>query len=183
MGRFVIAGVISATLGLLVKELVVAADVAWGVASLTGILMAGRTLVSMASAPVAGALSDRMGDRWAVSIWGLAVGAGGMGLMSGSAPPVIVAGLLIVSMAEGSVQSLSTALTGDAVSPVHHGRAIGLLHTMGDLGSALGPSVAYALLPWLGLSTVYLLCALLFAAALMGALHLYRRRKRHRAAS
>ena len=46
------------------------------------------------------------------------------------------------------------------------GRAIGLLHTAGDLGSAIGPPAAYALMPWIGLRGVYLLCAGLFAAGL-----------------
>jgi len=43
------------------------------------------------------------------------------------------------------------------------GRAIGMLHTAGDLGSAAGPLVAYGLLVWVGLSGVFVLCAGLFA--------------------
>jgi len=62
------------------------------------------------------------------------------------------------------VQALATALTGDLVSQAQRGRAIGLLHTAGDLGSAIGPPAAYVLMPWIGLQGVYLLCAGLFAA-------------------
>jgi len=40
------------------------------------------------------------------------------------------------------------------------------LHTAGDLGSAIGPPAAYALMTWIGLRGVYLLCAVLFAAGL-----------------
>jgi MFS family permease len=54
-------------------------------------------------------------------------------------------------------------LTGDMAVRTRQGRAIGLLHTAGDLGSALGPPVAYALLPSIELPGVYLLCAGLFA--------------------
>jgi Na+-driven multidrug efflux pump len=48
------------------------------------------------------------------------------------------------------------------------------VHTVGDLGSAVGPPVAYALLPGLGLSGVYLLCAALFTIGLILALWLLR---------
>jgi MFS family permease len=49
------------------------------------------------------------------------------------------------------------------VSPAQRGRAIGVLNISGDLGNAAGPIVAYALLPWMGLSGVYLICAGLYA--------------------
>jgi len=67
----------------------------------------------------------------------------------------------------GSVQALATALTGDLVGGAQRGRAVGLVHTFGDIGSAIGPPVAYALLPGMGLSGVYLLGAGLFAVGLM----------------
>jgi hypothetical protein len=35
------------------------------------------------------------------------------------------------------------------------------MHTLGDFSSALAPTLAYALLPWLGLPGLYLACALL----------------------
>jgi MFS family permease len=57
-----------------------------------------------------------------------------------------------------------TALTGDLVEKRQRGRAIGLLHTAGDFGSAAGPLIAYALLLRVGLSGIYLLCAVLFVA-------------------
>ncbi|RMF36343.1 MAG: MFS transporter, partial [Chloroflexi bacterium] len=38
-----------------------------------------------------------------------------------------------------------------------------LLHTVGDLTSALGPPLAYGLLPVLGVPALYLLCAFLFS--------------------
>jgi MFS family permease len=75
------------------------------------------------------------------------------------------------------VQAPVTALTGHPVSQAQQGRAIGLLHTAGDLGSAIGPSAAYVLMPWIGLRGVYLLCAGLFAAGLALAM-LFRLRAR-----
>jgi len=85
-----------------------------------------------------------------------------MALAAGSAPAAILAGIALAAAASGGIQTLTTALTGDLVSQEQRGRAIGLLHTAGDLGSAIGPPVAYALLPWLTLAGVYGLCAALF---------------------
>jgi predicted MFS family arabinose efflux permease len=59
-----------------------------------------------------------------------------------------------------------TALTGDLASAGQRGRAVGLVHTASDLGSAVAPPVAYLLLPWIGLKGIYLGCAALFAIEL-----------------
>ena len=162
--RFVIAGVLMATMGLLVQDRLGSAGALLGVATLTGLLTAGRTSLSMLAAPVAGAASDRLGSRWRVCAWALAVGTAGMTLAAQSAPAAILAGIALAAAASGGIQTLTTALTGDLVSQEQRGRAIGLLHTAGDLGSAIGPPVAYALLPWLTLTGIYGLCAALFAA-------------------
>ena len=70
-------------------------------------------------------------------------------------------------MARGGIESLTTSLTGDLVSDAQRGRAVGVLHTASDLGSAIGPSAAYALMPWGGLRSAYWLCAVLFAVGLI----------------
>jgi len=162
--RFVIAGVLMATTALLVRDRLGSAGALLGVATLTGLLTAGRTSLSMLAAPLAGAASDRLGSRWQVCAWALAIGAAGMSLAAGTAPAAILAGIALAAAASGGIQTLTTALTGDLVSQEQRGRAIGLLHTAGDLGSAVGPPVAYALLPYLTLTGVYGLCAALFAA-------------------
>ena len=167
VNRFVISGVVSATMGLLVQDHSQLAGITIGVATLTGILIAGQTLLSMVAAPLAGTLSDRMGSRWTVVTLGLAAGTAGMVLLAWGIPMGILAGVLMLAVSKGNVQSLATTLTGDLVSQAQRGRAIGLLHTAGDFASAVGPSVAYALLPWIGLGGVYLLCAALFAASLV----------------
>jgi len=167
INRFVISGMMLATTGLLVQDRLQFAGAAIGVATLTGVLTAGRTILSMAAAPLAGTLSDRMGSRRIATTWGLASGAVGMLLLAWGAPIGILAGLSLIAVSGGSVQSLATTITGDLSSHAQRGRAIGLLHTAGDFGSAAGPAVAYALLPWTGLSGVYLLCAALFAASLI----------------
>ena len=166
INRFVIAGVFAATMGLLVQDWLSSTSLTLGVATLTGVLMAGRTLLSIVAAPLAGTASDQLGSRWGVAGWGLAIGIIGMALVAWGEPLAILAGISLGAVAGGSVQALVTALTGDLVSQAQRGRAIGLLHTAGDLGSAIGPPAAYALMPWIGLGGVYLLCAGLFAAGL-----------------
>jgi len=166
INRFVTAGVFAATLGLLVQDRLRSADLALGVATLTGALAAGRTMLSMAAAPLAGRVSDWLGSRWRVATWALAIGAVGMILTSRGSPPVVLVGVSLGAATGGGIQALATALTGDLSSQAQRGRAVGLLHTVGDLGSALGPPVAYALLPRRGLPGVYTLCAALFAVGL-----------------
>lgn len=177
INRFVIAGVFAATMGLLVQDWLSSTSLTVGVATLTGLLMAGRTLLSVVAAPLAGAASDRLGSRWGMAAWGLAIGVVSMALVAWGEPVAILAGVSLGAVAGGSVQALVTALTGDLVSQAQRGRAIGLLHTAGDLGSAIGPLAAYALMPWIGLGGVYLLCAGLFAVGLALAM-LFRPRAR-----
>jgi MFS family permease len=167
LNRFVTAGVLSATMALLVQAQLASVGLAVGVATMTGVLMAGRTLLSTVSAPLAGIISDRLGSRWKVTIGGLAIGILSMALLAWNIPASILAGVSLAAVSGGSVQSLVIALTGDLASQTQRGRAIGLLHTAGDFGSAVGPLIAYALMPQIGLQGVYLLCAGLFAAALV----------------
>jgi MFS family permease len=166
LNRFVTAGVLTATLALLVQDRLSSVGLTLGLATLTGVLMAGRTLLSMVAAPLAGTASDRLGSRWGVAAWGLVIGVVSMVLVAWGEPLAILAGVSLGAVAGGSVQALVTALTGDLVSRAQRGRAIGLLHTAGDLGSAVGPPAAYALMPWTELRGVYLICAGLFAAGL-----------------
>jgi MFS family permease len=177
INRFVLSGVLSATLGLLVQQQLGASPVI-GIATATGILMSGRSFFSMASAPLCGVLSDYLGSRWAVMAASVALGLAGMLLMAWPLAATALAGIVLTSLSSGGIQALASALTGDAVAPAQRGRAIGLLHTSGDLGSALGPPVAYALLPLAGLQGDYLACALLFVLGLALSVVVGRRQRR-----
>jgi predicted MFS family arabinose efflux permease len=101
----------------------------------------------------------------------------GMVLLAGGGAVSFFAGVMVVSIARGIIQALVASLTGDLVAQAQRGRAIGILHTAGDLGSAIGPSAAYLFLPWIGLRGAYLLCAGLFAAALILMLRLPNRQR------
>ena len=165
LNRFCISGVLMSTLGLVVKERVISPNMLIGAATLTGLLIAGRTVVSMAVAPLAGFLSDRWGTRWRVMTFSLFVGCFAMLFLSFSSASLIVAGVLGGAVIASAVQSLSITLTGDLVEAAHRGKALSILHTFGDLGSAIGPPCAYALLFRLGLNGMYLVCAGFFGLA------------------
>lgn len=177
VSRFVASGVLAATLGLLVQGWLDATPVAWGVATLTGALSAGRTVLSMLAAPFAGTVSDWLGDRWQVTAWSLLLGVASMVLVAAGAPGVILIGIAAGALTRGAAQAMVTALSGDLVTREQRGRAIGLVHTASDIGSAVGPPAAYALLPWMGLQGVYLGCAALFAIELVIVLWFQRARK------
>jgi MFS family permease len=173
INRFVTAGILAATLALLVQDQLNSSNLLIGVATLTGILLATRTILSMFAAPMAGTLSDRLGNRWGVTLAGLVIGSIGMLFLVRSDPIFILVGICLTAIAGGSIQALLTTRTGDMVEQAQRGKAIGLLHTAGDLGSALGPMTAYVLLRWLPLSGVYIMGALLFALGAVLALLMY----------
>lgn len=172
VNRFVIAGVMLSTLGLLIQQNW-PTDSGFGVATLTGALLALNTVISMLVAPLAGQWSDRVSNRWRVASWALTPGVLGMGLMAAGSPAAILAAVPLNAVAGGSSQSLATALLGDAAGE-RRARALGWMHTFGDLGSAAAPLLAYALLPGLGLPGVYALCAVLVAGMWLWAARLAR---------
>lgn len=165
LNRFCISGMLAATLGLLVKERLVSPNFLVGAATLTGLLIAGRTLISMFTAPFAGHLSDVLKSRWKVLAYALFIGFGAMILLTLDSAVLIITGFLCGAVIRSSVQSLTITLTGDLVEPKHRGKAISLLHTVGDLGSAIGSPCAYVLLFRIGLTGIYLFCAGLFLVA------------------
>lgn len=165
VNRLAAAGIVSATLGLVVQEsLGVQLHLgAWqiGVASVTGGLLGSRTLISLVGAPVAGKWSDDAGQRWGLLAASLFLGAFGIGVLAAPNLLIVIAGTIAGAIASGSVQALTTALAGDLSSGNAHGKNLGFFNTAGDLGSAIGPLYAYALLPITGLGAIYIGCAIL----------------------
>jgi MFS family permease len=179
VNRLVVAGVMVATFGRLLAEKIGPSlslgQMTFGVATLTGLALGASTLIGMVAAPVAGRLSDQYRSRWGVASGGLTFGLTGFSLLSHGTPAAILAGLPMVSLSSGSSQALSTALMGDLSPRFRHGRRLGLLFTVGDLASALGPLIAYALIPVIGLGTIYGFCAVLLGGMLLVALQWSRR--------
>ena len=165
--RLVIAGLLLSTLGLyLAGELGDSASLGrftLGVASLTGIMLSINALVSMVSAPAFGSLSDRLGNRWRTAAVGLLPGITGFAFLGIASPLLAMLGVPLAAVTSGSSQSLSITLVEEAGSPQYRSRRLGILFTTGDLGSAIGPLLAFALIPLVGIRNLYLLAAILLA--------------------
>jgi MFS family permease len=171
VNRLVMAGIFVGTFGLLVNQSlgdsVDISGISLGVATITGIGLGLTTMLSMLAAPAAGSISDKLHTRWGVGVVGIALGIAGMIFISMGMPLVIILGLPLVAITSGSSQSLATALVGDLSPPAIHGRRLGILFTVGDLGSAIGPPLAFALMPLIGISGLYRFCAGLLVLILM----------------
>jgi MFS family permease len=176
VNRLVVAGVLNSTLGLLLqREMGTQIEVAGrsvGVATLTGSGLGLATLIAMVSAPVLGALSDRTATRWRVVAGGLIAGVAGFTLLAIGTPWSILAGIPLTALASGGNQSLSITLIGDLSRAGERGKRLGVLFTLGDLASAVGPPLAYALIPLLGIRGNYLLSAGLLVSMFLAALRL-----------
>lgn len=174
INRLVLAGVLLPTFGLFLSEQVGSsievATVTIGVATLTGLALGANSLISMAAAPLLGSLSDRMGNRWQAAAGGLVPGITGFGLLAIGPPLAALAAIPLTAISGGSNQSLSTALVGDLTDERRRGRRLGTLFTIGDLTSAIGPPLAYSVIPLIGINSVYLLGAGLFVLMFVVAL-------------
>lgn len=155
LNRLAFAGVLAATVALLVETHLQGHSAIIGTATVTGLLLAARSVFSMIAAPLAGTLSDRTGNRWIAVLGGLGMAAASMFLVGLPSLTAAMIGILSSAFATGFLQSPVAAITGDVASGQRRGRAVGFLQTGGDLGSAIGPPLAYALLPVIGLSGLY----------------------------
>ncbi len=159
VNRIVGAGLLLPTFGLylagVLGESVALGGRTIGTTTLTGFGLSLSTYLGMTFVPLAGGVSDRLGNRWRVVVLGLLPGIIGFSLLSLSIPWLILFGLIGFSMTSGSNQGLATALVGDLAGEQQRGRWLGILFTMGDLGSAIGPIVVFALLDRLSLPLLY----------------------------
>ncbi len=165
--RTVFAGVLVSTailwLGQFVGESLRVGPRALPIATLTGLFALARAAVSLVGAPLAGMLSDRAGRRWPLLAFILAVAALGAWVMGQATPLPALAGALLAWAAAGAAQGLAPAIIGDRVAAAQRGRAISVIYTLGDLGSALGPPVALGLVAALPIGILYRWCAALLA--------------------
>jgi MFS family permease len=170
--RFVYAGVIASTSIIWLSKLFgndgfSFTDSALPIATITGGFVALRTITSMLSGPLSGDLSDRLGRRWGVIAGLLVLGGSGMWLMGVDRIWIAILGGFVAAIPGGGIQALIPALIGDRINAQQESRALGLVYTFGDLGSAIGPVAALGLLDTLGLTSIYRLCSvILFVLAL-----------------
>lgn len=174
VNRLALAGVLQSTLGLFLLEQagdqVQVAGYSLGVATLTGLGLGASTLIAMTSAPIIGRMADRASNRWRVAAGGLAPGTVGLGMLAAGLPLTALIGLPLAAITNASNQNLATAIVGGLGNRDRRSRRLGILFTVGDLASAVGPPLAYALIPVLGIRSIYLLGAGLFALMALVAL-------------
>ena len=131
----------------------------------------------MVEAPIAGHVLDRLGDADRRGRGALVSLAGLLVLATGRRRPGD-RGLVLASMGEGLLHPAVVVWTGDGAPPHLRGVVMGGLATAGDLGAAIGPLVAYALLETAGLRAAYGLCAAHHAFGAAPPRHRARRRAR-----
>lgn len=168
--RFIFAGVIAATsilwLSGFAGEGLQTPGLFIPIATLTGTLVALRTTFSMLGAPAAGFLSDHIHGRRLIIIGAaLMIGAAGLWLMGSPFLPLALFGVLLSALTASGVQVLTTAYVGDRTPPSQSGRTLSVIFTFGDLGSALGPPIAFWLLVSFPLAAIFRLCAIISFAA------------------
>lgn len=174
---FVNGGVLMSTIGLYLDrrwgESITLAGKVIGVASLAGAMLAMRALLGMVAGPVAGILSDRLRARWPVVRGGLVLSVAGfliLALLGGVG--AVPAGVALISLSAGGLVTALAALVGDFAVGNRQGVIMGGLATAGDIGSAAGPLLAYALAVTLDLRLVYLFCAVALASGLVATIAL-----------
>ena len=114
-----------------------------------GLVMAASPIATLFIAPVAGALSDRIGSR-GLTACGMATCAVGMFLMSGlgasSSSTDVIWRLVICGIGAGMFQSPNNSAIMGSVPVFHLGIASGMLAAMRNVGMVLGLALAGAVL-------------------------------------
>ena len=172
---FVNSGVLMSTISLYLEQrwgaTVPIGAKAVGVASLGGVLLALRSGVGIVAGPIAGIVSDRVGNRWPIVRAGLLLGAAGFVVLAFlTSVGAVPAGVGLISLSAGALAATVIALVGDLADGGRQGLTMGGLATAGDMGSALGPVFAFALAVVLDLRWIYLVCAVALVSGLLATL-------------
>jgi MFS family permease len=156
---FVMSGVITATLGLLLKTLygsaITVGGLSIGIATTTGLLLSSRWLIDFGLGPYLGHLSDRLG-RQRVILAAFCTGTIALTVFTsvGALLPLTLATVAIFAAGTALSAALDASL-GDLARPGQQARVIGRYTTFHDLGSACGPLLGYAFGVWFGLGLMY----------------------------
>jgi MFS family permease len=171
LNRLIFLGMIGAILTLVFQEKIGEALLVGALllplTTLSGIASFSNHLLSMFSSPLSGILSDRLGDRWRLILFALLLGSASLALAARAEGLLVIAGILPGAITTSILMTQTTALVGDLVPHARQPRVLGLFSTLGDLGSATGPLLAFALIAagW-PLAQVLLLAAILMALML-----------------
>lgn len=132
-----------------------------GVASITGLLQGARWLSDITVGPTIGRLSDRFGQARTALVLVLTGLAALIGLVTGANLVAVICLLLFFLCDSGINVTLSAAASGIAMQSERPHRLIGAYTTASDLGSALGPLLAFSVGRFLSLPVTYVVTALI----------------------
>jgi MFS family permease len=142
--QFALNGTLNAFLPLFARDVIglTPAQLGW--------LFAIQTVTTLATRPVIGVLSDRVGRR-AVIVTGLTVGCGGVLLVSVAAGvATLVTAILFYAVGVAITTAATSAFITDLSRRAHYGAAHGVFGTIYDIGDALGPIAAGLLVASVG---------------------------------
>jgi MFS family permease len=173
INRIVMAGTLFPTFGLFLLqtlgEVVKVNGRFIGITTLTGLGLSASTFIGLGFVPLIGGLSDRWGNRWGTTAVGLLPGILGFSLLSLATPWTIALGMPLASATSGSNQGMATALVGD-VARDKSGRWLGILFTVGDFASAIGPLLAFWLIEFVSIRMLYVVAGVLLGNMLLVAM-------------
>ena len=174
--RIVGAGMFFPTFSLFITErfgtTITVANQTIGSGAAAGLGQSFSTLLGLAIIPAAGILSDRVHNRWQIATLTIIPAIIGLWLLPLGQLPFLILSVPLIAVTLGSVRSVTSAILGDVAPQASRGRVMGLLFTVGDLCSAVGPLLAFWLVDSRDLTFVYHLAAAIFLATLIPSLML-----------
>jgi len=163
-------GILGAVLPLLLEERVGEEVILIGLviplSTFTGALSASNQLVSLLISPLSGWMSDYTRQRWGLILFALGLGSAAMALIAVGTGLILIIATMVGAVATSVLQTQVMTLIGDYSSSNRRGRVLGILNTVGDLGSAGGPLLAYALLPLIELEGIFWLATAVLILAI-----------------
>lgn len=134
-------------------------------ATMSGTFIAVRIFVSIISVPQIGRLSDYLNRRWLILVFiFLVFGTGGLLLLAAQNIWISILGVILAAIAGGSIPAMIPAIIGDQVPQHQQSRSLGYIFSFGDLGSAIGPPIALAMVEIISLPSLFVGCAVLLLA-------------------
>lgn len=167
INRIIFTGVLGSTTILWLSQFVNNGKFAFNnlalpLATMSGVFIAFRIFVSVLSVPQIGRLSDHLKRRWLLLTFIFIIfGAGGLMLLSSHNFWISILGVILAAIAGGSIPALIPTIIGDQIPQTQQSRSLGWVFSFGDLGSAIGPPIALALVAIIGLQPLFQWCALL----------------------
>jgi MFS family permease len=149
---FTSQGVVLATLTLALAEV---AGTVEGAAALGGLLVACRWGSDLFLAPIFGHLSDRIGRGRMIPALLVLEAMAVIGLALSADRPTVIVATLAVFLTSTALTAASDAAAGDLAPPDRRAEAMSGYSDWIDIGSALGPPLAFVLADWLGLFPSY----------------------------